>query len=172
MAGDRVILDEDIFSEEMEDDWEIKFWERAIREHLREKEAAVMRYYFGMDDGHDKTLQETASFFGLTVGRVRQIEYKLHRLAGCRGCHIRSNVKRLEDVIFDSANRTEENFVLFLSRLQAMPKEKQSYIRHLYGLDDGRKKTVFETGAHFGIHTAVIRAVLSANFNDFVRDCR
>jgi RNA polymerase primary sigma factor len=41
---------------------------------LTERDQAILRYRFGLDDGEIHTFDEAAQTFGLTRDRVRQIE--------------------------------------------------------------------------------------------------
>ena len=44
-------------------------------EHINEREAAILRYRFGLDDGGEaRTLEEVGKKFGVTRERVRQIQ--------------------------------------------------------------------------------------------------
>jgi len=58
-------------------------YEHALREHiehalstLKEREAKVVRLYFGLDDQQPMTLEEIGSQFGITRERVRQIKQR------------------------------------------------------------------------------------------------
>jgi RNA polymerase primary sigma factor len=55
---------------------------RALLETLPPREATIIRLRFGLDDGHQYTLQEIADRIGLTRERVRQLEK--HALAELR----------------------------------------------------------------------------------------
>lgn len=47
----------------------------SMLDHLNEREAAILRYRFGMDDGGEtRTLEEVGKKFGVTRERVRQIQ--------------------------------------------------------------------------------------------------
>ncbi len=46
----------------------------ALMSLLNERETAIMRYRYGLDDGHPHTLEETGKHFDLTRERIRQIE--------------------------------------------------------------------------------------------------
>jgi len=47
----------------------------SMLEHLNERESAILRYRFGMDDGGEtRTLEEVGKKFGVTRERVRQIQ--------------------------------------------------------------------------------------------------
>jgi len=56
--------------EQFERDQEIK----TLLGLLSEREDSIMRYRYGLYDGHPHTLEETGKFFGLTRERIRQIE--------------------------------------------------------------------------------------------------
>ena len=43
---------------------------------LSDKEAEVLRHYYGINDSHPMSLQEIGDSFGLTRERVRQIKEK------------------------------------------------------------------------------------------------
>jgi RNA polymerase primary sigma factor len=65
---------------------------RDLLSVLDEKEAAVLKWRFGMDDDQPRTLQEIGERLGLTRERIRQIEQKAmrklshsHRLQQLRG---------------------------------------------------------------------------------------
>ncbi len=52
---------------------------RAVRSFVDElpaREAEVIRYRFGLDDGRERTLEEVGQMYGLTRERIRQIEKK------------------------------------------------------------------------------------------------
>jgi RNA polymerase sigma factor (sigma-70 family) len=55
---------------------------RAVLDTLPPREATIIRLRFGLDDGHQYTLQEIAERIGLTRERVRQLEK--HALAKLR----------------------------------------------------------------------------------------
>jgi len=63
-------------------------WEHALRESvedalssLKEREARILRLYFGLDDQEPMTLEEIGTLLGITRERVRQIKEKaLERL--------------------------------------------------------------------------------------------
>ncbi len=64
-------------------DPEDETYEQALRETvdhalstLREREAKVLRLYFGLDDQEPMTLEEIGSLLGITRERVRQIKEK------------------------------------------------------------------------------------------------
>lgn len=46
----------------------------ALMSLLSERETAIMRFRYGLDDGHPHTLEETGRHFDLTRERIRQIE--------------------------------------------------------------------------------------------------
>jgi len=48
----------------------------AVLSHLGERERAVVRMRYGLDDGEPRTLEEVGRMFGVTRERVRQIEAK------------------------------------------------------------------------------------------------
>jgi RNA polymerase sigma factor (sigma-70 family) len=55
---------------------------------LSPRERDVLRIRFGLDDGHQRTLEEVAKLYGLTRERVRQIEAKaLRKLRGPSKAH-------------------------------------------------------------------------------------
>jgi RNA polymerase primary sigma factor len=69
--------------------------ERALST-LTEREAQVIRYYFGLDGGHPLSLEEVGEKFELTRERVRQIKEKaLRRLKHGSRCKIIKIVLRL-----------------------------------------------------------------------------
>ena len=44
-------------------------------DHINEREAAILRYRFGLDDGGEsRTLEDVGKKFGVTRERVRQIQ--------------------------------------------------------------------------------------------------
>ena len=47
---------------------------RDMVKHLDNREATILRYRFGLDDGAEKTLEEVGAKFGVTRERVRQIQ--------------------------------------------------------------------------------------------------
>jgi RNA polymerase primary sigma factor len=58
-------------------------------DHLRGREARVLRMYFGLDGLEPKTLEEIGSRFGITRERARQIKEKaLARLRKSRDAHL------------------------------------------------------------------------------------
>lgn len=50
-----------------------------VLESLTEREAAVLRLRYGIDDGETKTLEDVGKMFGVTRERIRQIEAKALR---------------------------------------------------------------------------------------------
>ena len=46
---------------------------------LTEREEQVLRLRFGLDDGHQRTLEEVGQIFNVTRERIRQIEAKALR---------------------------------------------------------------------------------------------
>ena len=46
---------------------------------LTDREQRVLRLRFGLDDGHDRTLEEVGKEFNVTRERIRQIEAKALR---------------------------------------------------------------------------------------------
>jgi len=60
--------------------------QELLREDIKEviallspRERDVLRLRFGLDDGHQRTLEEVAELFGVTRERIRQIEAKVLR---------------------------------------------------------------------------------------------
>jgi RNA polymerase primary sigma factor len=47
---------------------------RDMVKHLDAREATILRYRFGLDGSHDRTLEEVGEKFGVTRERVRQIQ--------------------------------------------------------------------------------------------------
>ena len=64
---------------------------QLMRRHVRNllsvlspKERRIIRLRFGIEDGHEKSLQEIGNVFGLTKERVRQLESRaLKKLKQC-----------------------------------------------------------------------------------------
>ena len=50
-----------------------------VLETLTPREAKVLRLRYGLEDGHQRTLEEVGQFFGVTRERIRQIEAKALR---------------------------------------------------------------------------------------------
>lgn len=71
--------------EQFERDQEIK----TLLGLLSEREASIMRYRYGLYDGHPHTLEETGKFFELTRERIRQIERNaMKRMRKFMGRHV------------------------------------------------------------------------------------
>jgi RNA polymerase sigma factor (sigma-70 family) len=59
-----------------------RWWDRFLRGEdvsrvlgvLTDREQAILRARYGLDDGHPRTLKETGALFSLTRERIRQIE--------------------------------------------------------------------------------------------------
>lgn len=49
---------------------------KELLKTLKDKERQVLIYRFGLEDGHDRTLEEVGMIFGVTRERIRQIEKK------------------------------------------------------------------------------------------------
>ena len=58
-----------------------------LLECLTEREEAILRMRFGIDDGREKTLDELGGIYGLTRERIRQIEAKALRKLMMRQVH-------------------------------------------------------------------------------------
>ena len=58
-----------------------------LLECLTEREEAIVRMRFGIDDGREKTLDELGGIYGLTRERIRQIEAKALRKLMMRQVH-------------------------------------------------------------------------------------
>ena len=61
---------------------------------LKEREAAIIRLRYGIDDGKPKTLEEVGQIFGVTRERIRQIESK-----ALRKLRNPAKTKRLKDFL-------------------------------------------------------------------------
>ena len=43
---------------------------------MKEREARILKYYYGLDDSEPMTLEEIGEIFGVTRERIRQIKEK------------------------------------------------------------------------------------------------
>ena len=64
-----------------------------LLDYLTEREAAILRLRFGMDDGQERTLDEVGRIYGLTRERIRQIESKALRKLLMRQVHRHRNLR-------------------------------------------------------------------------------
>ena len=48
----------------------------SVLDGLAERERKVIKFRFGLEDGHPRTLEEVGREFGVTRERIRQIESK------------------------------------------------------------------------------------------------
>ena len=47
---------------------------RKLVEHLPEREASIIRFRFGLDNGNERTLEDVGHKFKLTRERIRQLQ--------------------------------------------------------------------------------------------------
>jgi RNA polymerase primary sigma factor len=78
VSGDRTLIDR--FVADDQGDVEARAMERFLREEIEQalatlpaRDARVLRLYFGLDDGHEHTLEEIGGMLGVTRERVRQL---------------------------------------------------------------------------------------------------
>jgi len=77
-SGERTLIDR--FSADNGNDVEARAMERFLSEEIEQalatlppRDARVLRLYFGLDDGHEHTLEEIGGMLGVTRERVRQL---------------------------------------------------------------------------------------------------
>lgn len=77
-SGERTLIDR--FSADHGNDVEARAMERFLSEEIEQalatlppRDARVLRLYFGLDDGHEHTLEEIGGMLGVTRERVRQL---------------------------------------------------------------------------------------------------
>ncbi len=66
----------------------------GVLEDLPEREREIIKLRFGLDDGHQRTLEEVGAIYGLTRERIRQIEGK-----AIRKLRIPNRARRLVDYL-------------------------------------------------------------------------
>ncbi len=78
VSGERTLIDR--FVADDQGDVEARAMERFLREEIEQalatlpaRDARVLRLYFGLDDGHEHTLEEIGGMLGVTRERVRQL---------------------------------------------------------------------------------------------------
>lgn len=77
---------------------------------LTEREEKVLKYRFGIKDGHPRTLEEIGSIFNVGKERIRQIEAK-----ALRKLHHPTRSRKLRD--------TKEVYLNYLTHLKGLPEE-------------------------------------------------
>ncbi len=116
-----------------------------VMDDLSPRERDVLRIRFGLDDGHQRTLEEVAKLYGLTRERVRQIEGKALRKLR----HPRKRREAERQAELASPKRIQRKALSnILSKLSA---EEAEILRFRWGFKDGRCHSADEIALTLGI---------------------
>jgi DNA-directed RNA polymerase sigma subunit (sigma70/sigma32) len=130
-----------------------------VMAELSPRERDVLRIRFGLDDGHQRTLEEVAKLYGLTRERVRQIEGKA--LRKLRGPRRDRDAERQADLA--SPKRIQRKALSnILSKLSA---EEAEILRFRWGFKDGTCHSADEIALTLGISPEQVKELETRVFS-------